>query len=133
MNDDRDDRAVRRARWTAHQVRRRRADSVQADTFRIRVDDDAEVPRLVLAGDVDIGALPRVRAALRSVLAAAPEAVDVDFSEVELLETTAAAVLARTQAAASEQGVSLRMTGARGVPARLLKLAGARGVGIESE
>lgn len=106
---------------------------MQPDTFRLRVDGDGEVPRLVLVGDVDIGALSRMRTALRTILVAAPKVVDVDFSQVDLLETTAAAVLARTQAAASEQGVSLRMTGARGVPARLLTLAGVRGVESESE
>ena len=101
------------------------ASAVGPECFRLAIDDRAEVPRVVLGGDVDVAALPRLRSALRSLLRTEPEEIEVDLAGVDLLETAAAAFLTREQASAGSRGTRLRLTGAPNIPAMLLGLAGA--------
>ena len=104
-----------------------RASDLPDDTFWMVVDDEAGVPCIRLAGDVDLAALSRLRTVLRPLVTAAePGRVTIDLDRVELLETVSAAFLAREQADAHARGVGLELRGAAGIARRLLALAGAR-------
>jgi ABC-type transporter Mla MlaB component len=126
---DTDVRAARMARHVAQRRRLRPASLAATHLFRLAIDDQGGIPRVVLAGDVDLAALPRLRTALRSLLAADLSVIEIDLAEVDLLDTVTAAFLAREQAAAAEAGTALRLTGAGSIPSRLLALAGAQGPG----
>jgi anti-anti-sigma factor len=102
-----------------------RATSMAAESFRISVDEDDGHPRVVLSGDVDIAALPTLRAVLRSLIAKRPERLEIDLGAVDLVETVTAAFLARQQAAAREEGTELVLRDPQRVPSRLLSMAGA--------
>jgi anti-anti-sigma regulatory factor len=95
------------------------------ETFRVAVEADAGPVRMVLAGDVDVAALPALRAALRSLFERRPERIEIDLGDVELVETVTAAFLAREQAAARALGTRVVLMRAQGVPSRLLAMAGA--------
>jgi anti-anti-sigma factor len=118
------ERAVDLARHVARRQRQRMAGPSGGESFRLAIDGRRPVPRVVLGGDLDIAALPRLRSALRSLLGAEPAEIEVDLAGVELMETAAAAFLTREQAAAGARGTRLRLTGARNIPAMLLGLAG---------
>jgi anti-anti-sigma factor len=106
-------------------ARRMRIASMGAESFRIAVHEDDGHPRVVLGGDVDIAALPSLRAVLRSLIARRPERLEIDLGDVDLVETVTAAFLARQQAAARAAGTELVLRAPQRVPSRLLSMAGA--------
>lgn len=104
-----------------------RVSGLPDDTFWIVVDDEDGIPCVRLSGDLDLAATSRLRTVLRPLIAGrrSPR-VTVDLDAVDLVETVSASFLAREQLRAQAQGVGLELRGARGVPRRLLALAGAR-------
>jgi anti-anti-sigma factor len=94
------------------------------ETFWLSVDHEPGRSRVRLGGDLDLAAMGRLRTVLRSLVHRSTPVIELDLAEVDLLETATAASLAREQEAARSSGVRLTLRGARGVPARLLALAG---------
>jgi anti-anti-sigma factor len=107
------------------EARRRYFAAGAPHSFRLAVGGEEARPHVVLGGDVDIAALPGLRAVLRSLLARRPEEVEIDLTDVDLVETVTAGFLAQQQAAAEAAGTRLVLRGAHNLPARLLSMAGA--------
>jgi anti-anti-sigma factor len=104
----------------------RRARSLDAaENFTMLVEEahPARGPRLHVAGELDLANLSRFRRLFSKLVAERPSAIDVDISRVELVETITAAALLRAQAEARQHGVPVRIEGARGSVAAMLRLA----------
>jgi anti-anti-sigma factor len=106
--------------------RRRSLEAAENFTMLVEHGDRARGPRLHVAGELDLANLSRFRRLLAKLVAERPDAIEVDVSRVELVETITAAALLRAQTDARHQGVSIRIEGARGSVAAMLRLAAKR-------
>jgi anti-sigma B factor antagonist len=83
------------------------------------------VVTVAVSGDIDISASGAVEAAVIGAVAGdGLTRVEVDLSGVEFLDSSGVSLLLRGRRKADEQGVEFRVTGARGVPKRVLEMTG---------
>ena len=84
----------------------------------------AEAPALVvqLAGEIDPGSAPTLKAELRETIAASGPQVVLDFSQVSFMDSTGLHLLLDIQAWCDEAGRSLRLVAVHGEPARVLDI-----------
>lgn len=86
---------------------------------------DGGVLTLTVSGDVDLATGPLVDEAIAAAIAGDEvSAVRVDLSAVEFLDSSGVALLLKGRRRADEQGVTYRVTGARGTPLQVLRIAG---------
>jgi anti-sigma B factor antagonist len=93
--------------------------------FAIAVHREPDLVRLGLTGEIDLAAVPAVRAAVLA-LVADPDvgAIIVDLSETTFLDSSGIGELVRSQRLATEAGTRLQVTGARNRVAAVLELTG---------
>jgi anti-anti-sigma factor len=91
------------------------------------VSADGRTAVLTLAGELDLGTAERVWPDLSRLLAAATEAVVLDGSALEFLDSSGLRVLLRGAKLAESEGTAFRVVAPHPVVQRVLELAGVRG------
>jgi anti-anti-sigma factor len=99
-----------------------RGDRVQ---FLIDANHRDGAVRLRLRGELDLAAVPRLSAAIEDALAVpAPCGLVLDLGEVTFLDCATLGALMQGRAMALDRGRPYQVTGARGLPRRVMELTG---------
>ena len=95
-----------------------------ASAWGVEENVDCGIHVLKLQGELDLSVAPELERHIVASLSRATDAVHLDLTEVTYLDSSSVRALLRAADAASEDGKSLRVTGASGVSRRVLELAG---------
>jgi anti-anti-sigma factor len=83
---------------------------------------------LTVAGEIDLATAPDLENALAAAMTEAAAAsgaeLTVDLSDVGFIDSTGVSVLVRSAQKAEQSGTSVRVLGAQGVVARVLRVTG---------
>jgi anti-anti-sigma factor len=91
----------------------------------VSTDRDGGLAVVAVSGEVDLATGPVMADAFGRALALdGVEAVRVDLSALQFLDSSGIAVLLRARRNADERGITFRVVGARGVPLQVLELTG---------
>lgn len=80
--------------------------------------------RLTLAGDLDVGSVPRLRAALQEAVDDGPEVIELDLGGVDFVDSTGLGVLIGAHRRAGETGGRLVAVAVSPALQRVLELTG---------
>jgi anti-anti-sigma factor len=83
--------------------------------------------RIAVSGEIDLGTAPQLESALADALNAAPGHITVDLSDVDFIDSTGVSVLVRSAHQGEQCGVTVRVHGAHGIVARVLRVTGVAG------
>jgi anti-sigma B factor antagonist len=93
-------------------------------TLRVNRVDRADVVVLRLAGELDLSTAPYLSERIDEVVGDGRTAIVIDLHDVTFCDSTGMSAFIRGHHLSSAAGGSLRLTGARGVVARVLKISG---------
>jgi anti-anti-sigma factor len=79
---------------------------------------------LRVSGEIDLGTAPQLESALSDAICDGTAAVTVDLSDVDFIDSTGVSVLVRSAHRAEQSGVMVRVEGAHGIVARVLRVTG---------
>jgi anti-sigma B factor antagonist len=93
-------------------------------TLTVSREDRPDVVVLRLAGELDLSTTPHLSERIDEVLGDGRTVIVVDLHAVTFCDSTGMSAFIRGHHLCSAAGGSLRLTGARGVVARVLKISG---------
>jgi anti-anti-sigma factor len=90
----------------------------------VEVVHDPDATRIVLAGDLDMSAVPRVRPIVEAACASGSEKVELDLSAIEFVDSHGFQLLAATHQALTANGRTLVVLPPRGLVRRAFEVTG---------